>query len=227
MKKTLLTTILFLCILHFGSLGQIQISSGFSYIGEGGWGNKAQYAGSGIDISAKKYLTENLRIGMNWGVYDMRTNLMVQTQSDALPIMYGRILKRIVPLNVSADYFLWKKHLIKPFVGLSTGTYMSQYDTQIEKDYEYLTPRKTFENSINWGFSPSVGFQLQESADRLGLYLKFSYTGIQYSSSQGGYTSFYGVYAGFSFKFGKKVYWRPPVLTVPKPAPYFESKDQR
>jgi hypothetical protein len=76
----------FLCILHFDSLGQIQISSGFSYIGEGGWGNKAQYAGSGIDISAKKYLTENLRIGMNWGVYDMRTNLMVQNKVMLYPL---------------------------------------------------------------------------------------------------------------------------------------------
>ena len=50
---------------------------------------------------------------------------------------------------------------------------MSQYDTQIEKDYEYLTPRKTFLKIVSTGVFMAK-FQLQKSADRLGLYLKFS-----------------------------------------------------
>jgi|UPI00042A8867 hypothetical protein len=205
-------------------MGQIQVSTGFSYVGEKAWGNNAKFAGTGLDFSLRKHINEKLKLGANIGIYDMRVGLTIQTQSDVLPLSYGKIFKRVVPISVLAEYYLWNKKVVKPFVGIETGTYVSQYDAHIVRGYESLVKDTPLKNSINWGFSPSAGVQFQDPTDRLGVYIKMKYSGIAYTESQGGFSSLYSIHAGFTFKFGKKIYWRPPVLSLPKPASYYEKK---
>ena len=57
MKKLLL---LFLLI-PFLSTAQIQVSTSFSYIVEKGFGNEANFAGSGFELSLRKHLSDKFR----------------------------------------------------------------------------------------------------------------------------------------------------------------------
>lgn len=198
---------------------QIQVSSSFGYVAEGGFVRNTTYTGTNLEFMARKQVSEKWRIGGTAGVTLMRLALEVQSKSDFTKKTFGNIYKTVVPVTIGGDYFLSTKRLFKPFVGLETGIFSTNYDVQISPNYSQLLQTLPPDNSINWGFSPSVGIQLQEPADRIGLFIKFKYTGIFYEE---GFTRQVGFQGGITFKFGKKINWKPPVLeTKNEQTPYY------
>ena len=219
MKKLLLLLIFF----PFCINAQIQVSTGFSYVTERPSGEKSNYTGSGFDISLRQYLSERFKIVANTGVNDMRLSLAVQSRFDYSTVVYGYYFKNIIPLSVGAEYYLWNKKFIKPFVGLETGVYFTKYGKKVDPNYLHYAPEVPTGNSVNWGFSPSVGIHFQDNADRMGLFVKLKQTGISYGKD--GFSSVMSLSAGLTFKFGKKIRWKPPVIEVPAEIPYYEKKE--
>jgi hypothetical protein len=217
MKKLLL---LFLLI-PFLTTAQIQVSTSFNYTVEKGFGNEANFAGSGFELSLRKHLSDKFRTTATVGVYDMRIALIAVSNYDYSSKTYGYSYKTVVPLTVGGEYYLLSKKLVKPFIGFETGAFYTNYDSQINESYRSYSPNLPMGECINWGFSPSVGVHLQEYADRLGIFAKIKYTGITYSN---GYSNLVSLSAGITFKFGKKIGWRPPVIEVPETTPYYEKK---
>lgn len=219
MKKLLLLLIFF----PFCINAQIQVSTGFSYVTERSSGDEPKYTGSGLDISLRQYLSERFKIVANTGVNDMRLSLAVQSRFDYSTVVYGYYFKKLIPLSVGAEYYLWNKKFIKPFVGLETGLYFTQYGSKIDPNYRHYAPNIPEGNSVNWGFSPSVGIHFQDNADRMGLFVKLKQTGISYRKD--GFSSVMSLSAGLTFKFGKKITWKPPVIEIPAEIPYYEKKE--
>ncbi len=219
MKKLLLILMFFPLL----SQAQIQVSTGLSYSTEPSTGDDGVYSGSGIDISLRKQLTEKFKITAYSGISKMRRVLAVQSRFDYSAKIYGYYYKDVTPLSVGAEYYLWSKKFIKPFIGLETGAYFTSYQSQIDPNYLSFAKNIPSGSSINWGFSPSLGIQFQENADRLGLFLKVKHTGIVYGKE--GLSNMLSFSAGFTFKFGRKIMWKPPVIEVPNQAPYYETKD--
>jgi outer membrane receptor protein involved in Fe transport len=217
MKKLILICLL----IPFLSTAQIQVSSSFSYAIDKGTGGNVKFAGSGFELSLRKHLTETFRTTATIGAYDMRIALVTVSNFDYLAKTYGYSYKMVVPMTIGGEYYLLSKKLIKPFIGLETGAFYTKYDSQIDPNYIGIAPNLPTGECLNWGFSPSVGVHLQEFADRLGLFLKVKYTGITYSEGYGNLVSFN---AGVTFKFGKKIKWKPPVIEVPLQTPYYEKK---
>jgi hypothetical protein len=217
MKKLIL-----ICLfIPFLSTAQIQVSSSFSYAVEKGFGNEANFAGSGFELSLRKHLSETFRTTATLGIYDMRIALVAISNFDYSAKTYGHSYKMVVPMTIGGEYYLLNKKLIKPFIGLETGAFYTKYDSQIDENFRSFAPNLPTGECLNWGFSPSVGVHLQEFADRLGLFFKVKYTGITYSE---GYTNLVSLNAGVTFKFGKKIKWKPPVIEVPLQTPYYEKK---
>lgn len=219
MKKLLLLLIFF----PFCINAQIQVSTGFSYVTERSSGDEPNYTGSGFDISLRQYLSERFKIIANTGLNDMRLSLAVQSRFDYSTVVYGYYFKNIIPLSVGAEYYLWNKKFIKPFVGLETGVYFAKYGKKVDPNYLHYAPEMSMENSVNWGFSPSIGIHFQDNADRMGLFVKLKQTGISYGKD--GFSSIIGLSAGLTFKFGKKIAWKPPIIEVPAEIPYYEKKE--
>ncbi|MET3127572.1 hypothetical protein ABID42_002690 [Arcicella rosea] len=219
MKRLILILIFFPFLLQ----AQIQVSTSLSYVTEPSFGEDGAYTGSGIDISLRKHLTEKWKLTAYSGINKMRVTLAVQSRFDYSTKIYGYYYKDVVPVSFGAEYYIWNKKFIKPFVGLETGTYFTSYQTQIDPNYLSFAKNIPAGSSINWGFSPSLGIQFQENADRLGLFLKVKHTGIVYGNT--GLSNMLSFSAGFTFKFGRKIMWRPPVIEVPTQAPYYETKD--
>ena len=197
MKKLILIYFL----IPFLSTAQIQVSSSFGYAIEKGTGNSINFAGSGVELSLRKHLTERFRTTATLGVYDMRIALVTISNFDYLAKTYGYSYKMVVPLTVGGEYYLLNKKLIKPFVGLETGAFYTRYDSQIDPNYFGVVPNLQTGECLNWGFSPSAGVHLQEFADRLGLFFKVKYTGITYSE---GYNNLVSFNAGITYKFGDR-----------------------
>lgn len=219
MKKLLLILIFFPLFLQ----AQIQVSTGISYVTEPTFGDDGSYSGSGLDISLRKHLSEKLKLTAYSGINKMRVALAVQSRFDYSTKIYGYYYKDVVPVSFGAEYYLYSKKFIKPFLGLETGAYFTSYETQIDPSYIGFAKNIPSGSSVNWGFSPSVGIQFQENADRMGLFLKIKHTGIVYGNT--GLSNMLSFSAGFTFKFGKKIMWKPPVIDVPSQAPYYEKKD--
>ena len=217
MKKLLL---LFLFI-PFLSTAQIQVSTSFSYTVEKGFGNEATFGGSGFELSLRKHLSDKFRTTATVGIYDMRIALIAVSNFDYSAKTYGYSYKAVVPLTIGGEYYLLSKKLVKPFIGLETGAFYTKYDAQINESYRSYAPNLPTGECLNWGVSPSIGVHLQEYADRLGIFAKIKYTGITYSD---GYSNLVSLSAGITFKFGKKIGWRPPVIEVPETTPYYEKK---
>jgi hypothetical protein len=217
MKKLLLIFIL----IPFLTTAQIQVSTSFGYAVEKGFGNDAKFTGSGIEISLRKHLSEQFRTTATIGAYDMRIALVAVSNFDYSAKTYGHSYKMVIPMTVGGEYYLWNKKLIKPFVGLETGAFYTKYDSQIDPIYLSIAPTLPTGECLNWGFSPSFGLHLQEFADRLGIFAKVKYTGITYAE---GYNNLISLNVGVTFKFGKKIGWKPPVIEVPEQTPYYEKK---
>ena len=220
MKKLLL---LFL-ILPLLTTAQIQVSTSFGYAVEGGFNRNPSFAGSSMELSLRKHISEKVRLTATTGLYDMRTALVAVSNVDYSSKLYGYSYKTIIPLTVGGEYYLLSKTLFKPFVGLETGIFYTDRQLSINENYRsYASSSVSDCSGINWGFSPSVGLHIQESADRLGIFVKVKYTGMT-AQSCSGYTDLIGVSGGLTFKFGKKINWRPPVIEVPQITPYYEPK---
>ena len=217
MKKLLL---IFLFI-PFLSTAQIQVSTSFSYTVEKGSGNEANFAGSGFELSLRKHLSDKFRTTATVGIHDMRIALIAVSNLDYSAKTYGYSYKTVLPLTVGGEYYLLNKKLVKPFIGLETGAFYTKYDSRINENYRNYSPNLPMGECVNWGFSPSIGVHLQEYADRLGIFAKIKYTGITYSDD---YSNLVSLSAGITFKFGKKIGWRPPVIEVPETTPYYEKK---
>ena len=217
MKKLLL----FFLLIPFLSTAQIQVSTSFSYTVEKGFGNEANFAGSGFELSLRKHLSDKFRTTATIGIYDMRIALIAVSNFDYSAKTYGYSYKTVLPLTIGGEYYLLSKKLVKPFVGLETGAFYTKYDSRINESYRIYAPNLPTGELLNWGFSPSIGVHLQEYADRLGIFAKIKYTGITYSD---GYRNLVSLSAGITFKFGKKIGWRPPVIEVPETTSYYEKK---
>ena len=217
MKKLLL----FFLLIPFLSTAQIQVSTSFSYTVEKGFGNEANFAGSGFELSLRKHLSDKFRTTATVGIHDMRIALIAVSNFDYSAKTYGYSYKTVLPLTIGGEYYLLSKKLVKPFVGLETGAFYTKYDSRINGSYRIYAPNLPTGEYLNWGFSPSIGVHLQEYADRLGIFAKIKYTGITYSD---GYSNLVSLSAGITFKFGKKIGWRPPVIEVPETTPYYEKK---
>ena len=217
MKKLLLIFVL----IPFLTTAQIQVSNSFCYTVEKGFGNETNYAGSGFEISLRKHLSDKFRTTATLGIHDMRVALIAVSNFDYSSKTYGHSYKMVVPMTIGGEYYLLSKKLVKPFIGLETGAFYTKYDAQINENYRSYAQNLPTGESLNWGFSPSIGVHLQEYADRLGIFVKVKYTGITYSE---GYNNLVSLNAGITFKFGKKIGWRPPVIDVPESTPYYEKK---
>ena len=217
MKKLLL----FFLLIPFLPTAQIQVNTSFSYTVEKGFGNEANFAGSGFELSLRKHLSDKFRTTATVGIHDMRISLITVSNFDYSAKTYGYSYKTVLPLTIGGEYYLLSKKLVKPFVGLETGAFYTKYDSRINESYRIYAPNLPTGECLNWGFSPSIGVHLQEYADRLGIFAKIKYTGITYSD---GYSNLVSLSAGITFKFGKKIGWRPPVIEVPETTPYYEKK---
>lgn len=216
MKKLLLIFLL----IPFLSSAQIQISTNFSYVVEKGF-NEANFAGSGFEVSLRKHLSDKFRTTATLGIYDMRVALIAVSNYDYTSKTYGHFYKTVVPITIGGECYLLSKKLVKPFIGFETGAFYTKYASQINENYRNYAPNLPTGQSLNWGFSPSIGVHLQEYADRLGIFVKVKYTGITYAE---GYNNLVSLSAGITFKFGKKIGWRPPVIEVSETTPYYEKK---
>ncbi len=217
MKKLILICLLF----PFVTTAQIQVSTSFSYAVEKDFGHEANFAGSGFELSLRKHLSDKFRTTATMGAYDMRLALVAVSNYDYSSKVFGYSYKTVVPLTVGGEYYLLSKTLIKPFLGLETGAFYTKYDSQINEVYRSYVPPLETGTRLNWGFSPSLGIHFQEYVDRLGIFVKVKYTGIAYSE---GYNNLVSLNAGITFKFGKKILWKPPVIEVPEMTPYYEKK---
>jgi hypothetical protein len=215
--------ILILLLLPLLTTAQIQISTSFGYALEGGLSHDANFAGSSMELSLRKHISEKFRITASTGVYDMRRALVAVSNVDYSSTLYGYSYKTVIPLTIGGEYYLLSKTLLKPFVGLETGVFFNDRQLSINENYHAYTASIPICNTVNWGFSPSVGIHLQEFADRLGIFVKVKYTGMT-AQNCAGYSDLIGVSGGFTFKFGKKINWRPPVIEVPESTPYYEKK---
>lgn len=218
--------VLILLILPFLTTAQIQVSTSFGYALEGGLGHNANFAGSSMELSLRKHISEKFRITATTGAYDMRRALVAVSNVDYSSKLYGYSYKTIVPLTVGGEYYLLSKSLFKPFVGLETGVFYTDRQLNVNVMYSSYASSVATCNTLNWGFSPSIGLHIQESADRLGIFVKVKYTGMT-AQSCAGYTDLIGVSGGLTFKFGKKINWRPPVIEVPQTTPYYEPHGSR
>ena len=220
MKKLLLL----LLILPFITSAQIQVSTSFGYAIENGLSNNPSFTGSSMEFSLRKHISEKFRITATTGMYDMRKALVAVSSVDYSSKLYGYSYKTIIPLTVGGEYYLFSKSLFKPFVGLETGILYTDRQLSINENYRsYASSSVSNCSGINWGFSPSIGLHIQEFADRLGIFVKVKYTGMT-AQSCSGYADLIGVSGGLTFKFGKKINWRPPVIEVPQTTPYYEPK---
>ncbi len=218
--------ILILLLLPLLATAQIQVSTSFGYAVEGGFNRNPSFAGSSMEMSLRKHISEKVRITATTGAYDMRTALVAVSNVDYSSKLYGYSYKTIVPVTVGGEYYLFSKSLFKPFVGLETGVFYTDRQLNINETYRSYASSVATCNSLNWGFSPSIGLHIQESADRLGIFVKVKYTGMT-ASNCAGYADLIGVSGGLTFKFGKKINWRPPVIEVPETTPYYEPKGSK
>ncbi|MDZ7897797.1 MAG: hypothetical protein U5N85_07175 [Arcicella sp.] len=219
MKKLLLILLLSPLLVA----AQIQVSTSFGYALENGFSDNPSFAGSSMELSLRKHISEKFRLTATAGVYDMRKALVAVSNVDYSSKLYGYSYKTIIPVTVGGEYYLWSKKLLKPFIGLETGVFFNDRQLNINENYASYAASIPTCNTLNWGFSPSVGLHLQEFADRLGIFVKVKYTGMTAQNCVG-YTDLIGVSGGFTFKFGKKINWRPPVIEVPESTPYYEVK---
>lgn len=220
--------ILILILLPLLSTAQIQVSTSFGYALEGGFNSNPSFAGSSMELSLRKHISEKFRITATMGMYDMRKALVAVSNVDYSSKLYGYSYKTIIPLTAGGEYYLLNKTLIKPFIGIETGIFFNNRQLSINENYQtYAVGTATASNptchTLNWGFSPSVGLHLQEFADRLGIFVKIKYTGMTAQNCTG-YADLIGVSGGLTFKFGKKINWRPSVIEVPDSTPYYEVK---
>ncbi len=222
MKKLIL--ILLTCPLL--STAQIQVSTSFGYAVEGGFNNNPSFVGSSMELSLRKHVSEKFRLTATTGAYDMRKALVAVSNVDYSSTFYGYSYKTIIPLTVGGEYYLWSKSLLKPFVGLETGVFLNSRQLSINENYQAYAVSIPTCNTLNWGFSPSVGLHLQEFADRLGIFVKIKYTGMT-AQNCADYADLIGVSGGFTFKFGKKINWRPSVIEVPESTPYYEPQGSK
>jgi hypothetical protein len=218
--------ILILLICPFLSTAQIQVSTSFGYAIEGGFSNNPSFAGSSMELSLRKHISEKFRLTATTGAYDMRRGLVAVSNVDYSSTFYGYSYKTIIPVTVGGEYYLWSKKLFKPFLGLETGVFFNSRQLNINENYNAYAASIPTCNTLNWGFSPSVGLHLQEFADRLGIFVKVKYTGMT-AQNCAGYADLIGVSGGFTFKFGKKINWRPPVIEVPELTPYYEPQGSK
>ena len=58
-------------------------------------------------------------------------------------------------------------------------------------------------------------------AEQVGIFAQVKYTGITYAE---GYSNLISLNVGVTFKFGKKIGWKPPVIEVPETTPYYEKR---
>jgi hypothetical protein len=219
MKKLLLILLLSPLL----TTAQIQVSTSFGYALENGFSDNPSFAGSSMELSLRKHISEKFRLTATMGFYDMRKALVAVSNVDYSSELYGYSYKTVIPMTVGGEYYPWNKRLLKPFVGLETGVFLN--DRQLNINENFASYAASIPNcvSLNWGFSPSVGIHLQEFADRLGIFVKVKYTGMT-AQNCAGYADLIGVSGGFTFKFGKKINWRPPVIEVPESTPYYEAK---
>jgi hypothetical protein len=217
MKKIILFCLLF----PFFSTAQIQVSTSLGYAVEKGFGHEADFAGSSFELSIRKHISDKFRTTATLGAYDMRVALVAVSNFDYSSTLFGYSYKMVVPATVGGEYYLLSKKLIKPFVGLESGVFFTNYQSSINENYRSYASALQTGDRLNWGFSPSLGFHLQEYADRLGIFVKVKYTGITYTE---GYNNLISLNAGITFKFGKKINWKPPVIEVPEMTPYYEKK---
>ena len=217
MKKLLLILLLSPLL----TTAQIQVVTSFGYAVEGGFNRSPSFTGSSMEMSLRKHISEKFRITATTGAYDMRTALVAVSNVDYSSKLYGYSYKTIVPVTVGGEYYLFNKTLFKPFVGLETGIFYTDRQLNINERYRSYASSVATCNSLNWGFSPSIGLHIQESADRLGIFIKVKYTGMT-AQSCAGYADLISVSGGLTFKFGKKLNWRPPVIKVPETTPYYE-----
>jgi hypothetical protein len=215
--------ILILLLSPLLTTAQIQVSTSFGYALENGFRNNPDFSGSSMELSFRKHISEKFRLTATAGAYDMRKALVAVSNVDYSSKLYGYSYKTVIPLTVGGEYYLWSKRLLKPFIGLETGVFLNQRQLSINDNYASYASSLTNYTSLNWGFSPSVGLHLQEFADRLGIFVRVKYTGMT-AQNCAGYTDLIGVSGGFTFKFGKKINWRPPVIEVPESTPYYEVK---
>lgn len=219
MKKILLLIFLFPLMVT----AQIQVSAGFNYVTERTLTNNTSHRGGGLDISLRKHLSENLKLMANTGIYNTQIALTLISTQDYSNLLFGYHYKDVVPITIGAEYYLLTKRLIKPLVGLETGAYITHYSAKIDPNYLQLSQNLMTGNSVNWGFSPSIGVHIQEYTDRLGLFVKLKYVGI--TETNVGFSNLLVLNGGMTFKFGKKIKWKPPVIEVPAMAPYYEKKE--
>lgn len=217
MKKISLLLFMF----PFLSIGQIQVSTNFNYTVERGLNNETNFAGSGIELSLRKHISDKFRATATTGIYNLKVTLTAVSNYDYTSKTFGYSFKTVLPMTFGGEYYLLSKTLVKPFVGLETGAFYTRYNYQLSENYSNYAMNLPTGEHLNWGFSPSVGIHLQEYADRLGIFLKVKYTGITYSDE---YSNLISLCGGVTFKFGKKIRWRPPVIDVPIMTPYYEKK---
>jgi hypothetical protein len=212
--------LLIFLLVPFLCTAQIQVSTSFSYTTERGLGD-ANLAGSGFELSLRKHLSDKFRTTATMGIHDMRIALIAVSNFDYSSKTYGYSYKSVIPMTIGGEYYLLSKKLIKPFIGLETGVFYTKYSSQINESYRSYAPNLSTGECLYWGFSPSIGLHLQEYADRLGIFAKIKYIGITHSD---GYGSLISLSAGITFKFGKKIAWKQPVIEVQETTPYYEKK---
>lgn len=105
MKKILLL----LLLLPFLSGAQIQVSTSFNYTIEKGFGHEAPFAGSGLELSFRKHLSDKFRTTATLGLYDMRIALIAVSNFDYTSQTYGYSYKSVVPMSIGGELFIKKK----------------------------------------------------------------------------------------------------------------------
>lgn len=220
MKKQLLFLLLFI-VTHVSA--QVQISSSFGFITEGSFGKNARYTGGALELAGRVQINERLRIGGTLGLNKMRIALDAMAVNDVTKRTYGAVYKQIIPVSFGGEYYLSTRRMIKPYVGFDLGGYFTNYEVSVEPNYVFVAPGAPLKNSFNPGISPSVGLQLQDPIDRIGLYIRVKHTGIFYEGS--GMTNLWAISGGVVIKIGKKIGWKPPVIEIKGGnVPYYEKK---
>ncbi|MBX3101520.1 MAG: outer membrane beta-barrel protein [Bacteroidetes bacterium] len=181
-------------------LGSTAFAQGISVGVDGGYGvpqgdfGDAYSGGGGAELRARFYPMDKLHLGLNTGFYVYPSASTVNGQALSVEGTTS-----IIPITAGIEYYFFDK-IVKPYIGLDFGLYMSSVKSTVEV---LNTKTTTTKSDNNFGIAPNAGVMFGLSpVTNLNIGVKYPTIFSEDSNGDSQTNSILLFQVGFHFKFG-------------------------
>ena len=130
----------------------------------------------GFSVNGNTYISDNITVGgtMHWSAYYEKYPRNTYELADGAITSTVWAKAYIMPLLANIRYNFLPEGTIRPYVGLGTGAYYIQQETQIGL---YVDNR----NNWRWGLTPEVGLYYPFGLSDFGLHARVGYNHVFYN----------------------------------------------